>query len=616
MNKPTTPKTNRVTQSYEPIQGNEWGSDPSYDFLGHSSELKELDEQGIGEIVQRIADNSKIADQFKDIKILHSNQDNFIACVDVRTGVIYLNASNKLFTPAELIKGVNGLMNHESLHLNNWLGIPGNAKRALKHHKAVKRFKTPNNPLDWLYDLEAHYHASHGFLSPIQQLELREFITITREKMLKLNPKSPILSMEQPKTKLQKDIKKIVSNRSKTFMQKAKIISKLLDDNNYPNNPQPGDGQPQKGNGKSNKGNGQGQGSPSKGNKNSSEATLNDPNKGNEQSNSNDSIVITKIIGDSKEDREWLEKQLKECHSESLTHKIEEEKEYRNLQQQIQKHGISAGNTKDVINYFKDNGWVVDNVKALNRCLKDMLGFDSGFLKKLKETSPRIGYRMNGYRRARDIQETAQSIESLITDGIIDINDVRVPDLISRKRKGIMIIIRDVSGSVLRPPVDRVVRDATMVLIAQAKKEKHKVAVLDFAVGAEFIPDHLGKPLTENHENLLCKSVYLKGGGGTQLEDAITALNKLIDTEHLKDTPINIYVITDSFIDGYDAHAMKINANKFTLTGIVYNDRSGDFVYDPFKHFIQLNEGKSFFIELSVDKKLISGLKSISPGGN
>lgn len=603
----------------EASYGNEWDSDPAYELLGHSSELQELDEQGIGEIVRQIANNSKIADQFKDIRILHSDQDNFIACVDSRTGILYLNANNRILSTSELIRGVNGLMNHESLHINNWLGIPGNAERAQKNAKAVKKFNGDKDTLNWLYDLEGHYQSDKGFLSPIQQLELREFITMTRIKILDLDPKSPILSMEYPKTKMQKEIKKIISNRSKTLLTKAKLIDKLLKDNNY-GQPQPGDGPPQDGKGKKGKGNCSGQGTPSKDQKKGSEGSQNDPDEGTGSASTGNEppepIVITKVIGNDKEQVKWLKDQLDKNHIESLSEKILEEHEYRELQKKLQRHGISAGNTKDIVNYFKDN---TQNAKAeinnLNQCLKDMLGFDSGFLKKLKEPSPRIGYRINGYRKARDIQEMAQSIESLITDGLVDINDVRVPDLINRKRKGLMVIIRDVSGSVLQKPVDQVVRDATMILISQAKKEKHRVAVLDFAIGAYFIPDHQGKNLTENHENLLCKSAFLKGGGGTHLCDAIKELNELIDQEKLHNTPINVFVITDSFIhDDFDydeeAKACKINHTNLKLTGIVYN--RGNCANPDFNKFIELHNGKNFFIELSVDKKLISGLKNIS----
>lgn len=574
----------------DPLDWNE-----ALDYLGHSSELKELDEHGIGEIIQRIADNSKIADQFEDIIILHSNQSNFLGCVDVRNGTLYINANTSVLTPSELIRSVNGLMNHESLHINRWLGIPGTSERAHKHNKVVKKMKGCKDTLNWLYDLEGHYQSSTGFLNPIQELELREFITLTRQKIEEKDPENPVLSMETPKTKLQKEIQKIVLDRSITLLEKVKLLSKLLKDYKPPQLPGSGEGEGDK--------------VPSEGSPNDSDS----PSKDDKTEEKDDQIVITKIIGDDPEDREWLENQLKKNNSESIKEEIDEEKEYRELQKRIQRHGIKAGTAKDVINYYKDNGNPLQNIKALDRCLKDMLGFDSGFLKKLKETSPKIGHRMNGYRKARDIQEMSQSIESLVTDGLVDINDVRVPDLIHRKRKGIMIILRDVSGSVLHRPVDRVVRDATMFLISQAKKEKHRLAVIDFECEAHPIPDENGNVLTDSHQNILLKSVHLKGGGGTNLESAIEELNRLIEKHNLKDTPINVYVITDSFISALPFYGDTIEANKFTLTGIVYNTNNQHVSY-RFKNFIDSNGGKLFFIELSVDRKLINGLKSISPG--
>jgi Mg-chelatase subunit ChlD len=184
---------------------------------------------------------------------------------------------------------------------------------------------------------------------------------------------------------------------------------------------------------------------------------------------------------------------------------------------------------------------------------------------------------------------------------------------ITRKQKGIVVIIRDISGSVCEYPTDRVVRDATLFLISECKKAKHRMSLIDFASYSNQVPDKSGNILTTEYDNIMLKSSFLKGGGSTRIQYAIKRLNDMIAKENLSNIPLNIYVITDTFISNiYGENELKINHPKFNLTTIAYNNSERHLITKDYNRFNRMNNGKIFFIELSPDKKLIKSLLQIT----
>lgn len=501
---------------------------------------------------------------------------------------------------------VNGLVVKNCGHINRYLGVPGTKERGVEHGKNVKKGKGDPGALNWVYDLEIHFQAiEKGVFSKGDQLELMDFLSVTRASMEKAEPTSPMLCMESgPKTELQEKVKVITDDRSKGVVKKAIEVSKLWEQH-----------QKQKGSGDGgSQGSGQGGG---KG-KCTCKEEGKEPGTCDHCKRSREGRKLTVVVyGD-----EDMRKVAGEHHAvEEITGKIEDESKIKELSDKVIKCGINKGTVEDVVKHFKRTGRPLERMGELLKSLKDMLTVDSGFLRSTV-TEEKSGSRLNGVRPIRDIHEVTENVEQLATDGRFDLEGVRIDKKVKRRQKGYVFIIRDVSGSICDEHVSKVVRDSTMYLIGECKKAKHKVCVIDFNTDSYAIVDKKGKEVTDEHEELLCKSTYLKAGGGTELGVAIDRMNSIIKKNGLEDIPINIYIITDSGISDYHRFRggkvehiskVKIQHNKYNLNGLVYNESIGSKhdVDEAFRRFMKANHGRTFFIELDDTKKLVKGLKAV-----
>lgn len=564
--------------------------------LGHDEELAEQDVVGTKEIIEKLAEQSGIVEQFNRVYVLHSKRDDFVACVNMKDKSLYINANQSLVKPGVLLRTLKGCMLHETLHINKFLGIPGTAKRGKEHSDFLRDKGVEHGVLNWIYDLEGHYQANErGFFNPIQELELREFLTATRTAMLKKDADNPLLALEHCKTDEHRKIKRVIEDRGLSVTQKAIEVDKILrkGDKGCSGNGQVSQkGQPV---------NGDGQGSTSQGEQ--KEQKQGEPDK------------TTVVVGIAKGDDDFLEDDYEDGRVNDITSEVVEEAEYQEMARKVQKAGgLNAGTARDVVKYYKDKAGFSGSAKALlkklEEALKEMKGIDDGFMKD-KRAFDKFGTRINGYRNYRDVGELLSNPEGVVIDGEVDINSVKVLDKVKRKTKGIMFILRDVSGSICSSPTDKVVRDATMFLISEAKRKKHRACVIDFAYGTSVIWDSKERAVTDEWEGLLCKSAMLKSGGGTSLTSAIKRLNAVIEDEQIsRDIPITVFVITDTRIEHFGSSipgAAMIRHNKVNVVGLIYTDGCGA-DYD-FVNWFKFHKGKMFEIKLSADKKLIKDLK-------
>ncbi|MGD9381202.1 MAG: hypothetical protein PVI03_02045 [Candidatus Thorarchaeota archaeon] len=594
---------------------NDWSNEDMAEFqskmLGHDEDLRTGDAKVIGAVIKRLAEDMELVRKFNSINVLHSENKGFLACVNMHDRGLYINASNDFMTASDLVRTIRGLVLHETGHLNDYIAVPSSKEIGIKHMKQLKKAKADPGILNWVYDLEIHYQANEkGLFNQADQLALREFLSAVRGSMEKVEPNSPLLCMEDgPKNEFQEKVKAIIENRGRGVVWKAKEIDKLWKKEG-----------PKHGQGKCKNCNGTGK---TKGKDGKPEKCKECDGKGQKGGRKLTVVVV---------DNEQMEKLAGKHHKvKDITKKIEGEAELKELQEKVERAGISAGTIQETVRYFERIGDPIGNMEELAQSLVDMMKFDSGFLKSTT-SEEKTGSRLNGIRPMRDIHEVTENVEQLVTEGKYDIESIKIPRKIKRKQKGYAFIIRDVSGSISFSDVSKVVRDATMFILSECKKAKHKVCVIDFDTDTYTLTDRDGNEISERHEELLCKSSYLKVGGGTNLGVAIDKLNILIEKEKLRDIPINVYVITDSEITRYHRirnefdredgktvgmKDMRVRHNKFTLTGLVYNtsDRGGSgsrLHVDPeFKGFIRNNGGRTFFIRLDDTRKLVKGLKSI-----
>lgn len=521
-------------------------------LLGHDEDLKTGDAKVIGAVIKRLAEDMPLVRKFNSVNILHSENKGFLACVNMHNKGLYINASNDFMHPSDLVRTIRGLILHETGHLNDYLAVPSSKEIGLKHSKQVKKAKADAGILNWVYDLEIHYQANErGLFLKGDQLDLMEFLSAVRGSMEKVEPKSPLLCMEDgPKTEFQEKVKAIIEKRNRGVVWKTIEIDKLWK-KEFPN---------------------QGKCSCKKEGKKKGEC---DSCKGAGRK-------LTVVVVDNKQMKELTGKHHK---VKNITEKIEDEAELKKLEEKVKRAGISAGTVSETVRYFKREGDPIEQMEELVESLKDMMKFDSGFLKSTV-SEEKTGSRLNGVRPIRDIHEVTENVEHLVTDGKYDIESIKIPRKIKRKLKGYAFIIRDVSGSIAMEDVSKVVRDSTMFILSECKKAKHKVCVIDFDTNTYTMTDRDGQEITERHEEILCKSSYLKVGGGTDLGVAIDKLNIMVKENKLMDIPINVYVITDSEIQKYHSvrnpkdknhnklinmKDMRVRHNKFTLTGLVYN---------------------------------------------
>ncbi|MFQ6118326.1 MAG: hypothetical protein ACE5KE_00400, partial [Methanosarcinales archaeon] len=286
----------------------------------------------------------------------------------------------------------------------------------------------------------------------------------------------------------------------------------------------------------------------------------------------------------------------------SIKEEIEIKHKKGKIEKKLKSFGFSDYEIKNILQK-KTLTDLISKIEHLENTFNDiLLDFDKAITKsKTKNHLKSFGNRINGYRKIRDISEITENIEDFILVGDYDINDIYVPIKIQRKSKGLIVLIRDTSGSVSDIPLSKIARDLTISLIKLAKIKGFKIGVLDFHSEVEPILDSKGKFITNEYNLIMLDSMKFKDGYSTILNNAIKYVNEQIKKENLENESINIFVISDSYVDKVSE---KFNFKKLNLICIDFDINISE-THKNFIDFCKDNNGKMFKIK-EIEKKLVS----------
>jgi len=521
--------------------------------------MLDFEDKRVKGLVKQLAQRIDLCRNFKDIVVVNDPKMPSMAGVNAKTGELFINLGNGIMSFEELSKCITGVVVHEAIHLDSRFSSPSDWKTFQQHRKSMKRRKLLNEKgMFWqnlVYDFEIHYQLNkRGQIKPKFQRELRGFLTMTRNKVFEKDPTDLVLSMEYPTTKEQKKVKKIIEDRNLDIIQK---ISKLAKDRK-----------------------------------------LNQPQ---EKGKTPSRTLITEMVENDSEndskDKKGKSEQKKETKAKGVRIKkeIEKENQKNELVERLSNLGLSVEEINEVLQR-KNVTDIVAKIECLENSMKDILpNLELEISKeKTNEKSKDIGHRINGYKRINDFSDLSRNVEDMVTVGEFDMEEVRIPYNIDRKCKGNILIVRDVSGSVSSPPMDKIVRDVTIAVIQIARKKQHKVGVVDFHSKVEPIYDKNKQILTTNYNILLLDSMKFKMGYSTLLSRAIEFINEEI-VKKAPDVPLNVFIITDSMVD-YDEEKMKIKG-KTNVVGLWVTKISEEKYLDKtFEKIIKENNGKLFMI--------------------
>ena len=535
-----------------------------------------MEDAVINEIVEKLAKRMKICNSFNDIVIIRDKKFPFPAGVNIETKELIINLDNQFMSPDDIINHIEGLAIHEMGHCDLRLGIPANIETSKEHHKALKRKRINKEKAhEWLnvaYDLEIHYQYNHrNFIKPKLQRKLKNFLTYTRNMCFEMNPTDIILSVEYPQTDEQKFVKKIIEDRSLSIVEKVSKLAKnrKLNQQNSPSKTQItqliGGDTPQK------------QGKKKSGKKKGSQKSIGKGKQNKQpQPNLSKGIKIKKKIQDKNKENEIIS-------------------EMKSL-------GFSMEETDMALKKIDKND-IVDAIYNLKESFNTVLpNFEHEMSRqKTNALSKDIGNRMNGYRRLNDVSDLTKNVEDMVTVGQYDINEVRIPFRVDRKCKANVLVVRDTSGSVCSPPIDKMVRDITVALIQIAKKNRHKVGVIDFHSSVDAFRDKKNNIITTDYNPLLLESMLFKQGYSTRIDLAIDFINKKIVEKH-KDIPLNVFIVTDGCFHDVE---QTIKAKKVNVVGFQVDSSYG---YKAFPKLIEKHKGKMFNVKKENHNELVSKL--------
>jgi Mg-chelatase subunit ChlD len=387
-------------------------------------------------------------------------------------------------------------------------------------------------------DMEIHQqYLTQKKIKPIQRLKLMKFLTEMRNIVFEQDKTNIAIAMTYPITDEQKKVKEIIENRNISMNEKAKRVNDLLKKN--PQNQKqeivcmtgliiPDKKKEDDGKGKKKKSDGKGK---SKG----------------------------------KNDKSPLPQKAK-----SIKREVNKKGQDAVIKQELTSMGFSDAEITELLEK-EDRDELLTKVENLKDSFKNMLPTleESYSREKTKEKLDSKGHRFNGYHKMRDIREVTDNVEDLVTIGQYDLNEIHVPTNVDRKRVGMLIVLRDVSGSIGQGKLAKKVRDVTVGLIQMAQKNGHRIGVVDFHSDVEPITDAIGKCLTRDYKKLLLDSMLFKFGYSTRLDKAFNYVNKVIESEKLADIPLNLFIITDGEVDYND---IQFKARKVKVTGLVCQD--------------------------------------------
>lgn len=543
------------------------------------------------QIIEKLSKNIDLVRKFDDVRVIEEPSET-LAYTDIEHRTLYINSICKAFDFPEIIKMLNGLVIHEFGHLDNRLKVPANMK-TLTHVVEELGKQIDVGLLNTLYDLEIHYQYNiRKMTKPTKTRELKHMITILRNKCFE-NEKTRgdiILSVEYPISELQQKVKKIVENRGITIIHKYKKIKDLLDKEEEKGGGKFGTDNPltvlifEPEDKKNKKGKGKGKG------------------KQKSKKGKQPKPQPKKSLSDKLNDK-----------SVSIKEDIEAESKLNEIKNLMASLGFSDEEIDYLCKKFSTKEIIknVENLyKSFNQIIPELVSRESR--EKTRNHIKSKGNRINGYHKIRSLDEIVENPEDLMTIGKFDIEEIRIPTKIKRKTKGLIVLLRDVSGSVSSPPLDKTLMDTTTTLVRLAKDRQHRVGVLDFHSKVEPIKDRRGEILTTDYNIVLFESMKMKHGYSTVLTKALEKVNDIVKEKKLEDDNLNLFIITDSYVDLYEDTEFEFVSKKVNLVGIWCRESGwGSNIDENFEKFIRKHNGKIFRVEQFKDRLVANILEVI-----
>jgi Mg-chelatase subunit ChlD len=544
-----------------------------------AKKLAIMKQERMDKVIEAIAKKSELIKNFNEVRVF-AKRGKPLAYVDMSDNThntLYINMDSEIMEFPKLIANIEGLIIHEQGHLDKRLAAPETKERAMHNFEHIKKKKIEPILLNFAYDMEVHFQYNRAkMIKPIQQIKLKKMLTEIRNYAFEKDKTDLILSLNYEITEEQKAARKIIENRSLTILQKAEKINNLI--KKSPNSP-----------------------------KATSiteviqESDYNPPEngKGKKQSKATNQRA--------KELREIME------NADYIKDEVERRAETSSIRDRLAAMGFSDAEINEALE--RKEGKLLSKIKDLEKSIKTLLVIDRCTSKeKTKERTESSGHRLNGYHKIQDIREAVNNVEDLMTTGKYDFSEILIPTKVQRKNMGIMVVLRDTSGSIGEERLQKIVRDTTVGLIKLAKDGGHKIGVIDFHSAPEPVYDSKGNIFTTEYNRLMLDSMAFKMGYSTLLSEAMKLVNKTIEEKGMTDIPINIFIISDGFIER--AEKMTFASKKYNLIGICAQETDGklekDDIPQEFMSLIENNKGKIFGVNRDMEDFWLELLKDFA----
>jgi Mg-chelatase subunit ChlD len=518
----------------------------------------DISEERKQQIITAIAKRGHLIKNFKGIRVF-ADRKMPLAFVNIETEEIFINMDSDFMPFDKMLSHIDALIVHEQGHLDKRLLAPTDLKTALSYQRILKKKNVDKVILNFVLDMEIHFQYNKSrMIKPMQSLKLKHFLTQVRNMAYEEDKSDLILSLEYPTTDEQKQTKAIMENRQLTIVEKAERISKIIKKS--------------------------GKDAPSM-------------------------TAITEVYipeTKSKVKPNAVSKAMRKIGetADDITTDIINEGKAGEIKEKLAGMGFSDIEISDLLKR-EDRGDLMDNIENLEKSMAQMLVIDQ--CEARERTHDRIeshGHRFNGYHKIRDFKEAVENVEELVTTGKYDFNDMMIPTKVSRKNMGIMLILRDTSGSIGSGNLAKVVRDATVGLIKIAKDGGHKVAIVDFHSQPEPVLDSKGNLFSMEYNRILLDSMNFKCGYSTIISKAIEYVNKMVTEKRMDEVPLNVFIISDGQIE--DRIAKQWASKKVNVIGICAQEREGRIGYDDiprkFTTLIEKYKGRLFVISKETSK--------------
>jgi Mg-chelatase subunit ChlD len=532
----------------------------------------EISEERRRQIIAAIAKRSNLIKNFSGIRIFEDRKMP-LAFVNMETVELFINTDSDFMPFDKMLPNIESLIIHEQGHLDKRLSAPTDLKTALNYQKALRRKKIDHVILNFVLDMEIHHQYNKAkMIRPMQSMKLRQFLTQVRNMAYEQDKTDLILSLEYPTTEEQKQTKAIIEDRQLTIVEKCERIAKIL--------------------------NKKGKDAP----KTTTITAIHVPDGSPKSKPSPENKKMEKI----------------EERAEDISGEIADAGTAGEIRDKLANMGFSDAEISDLLRR-EDRGDLIDNIENLEKSMGQMLVIDQ--CESRERTHERIeshGHRFNGYHKIRDFREAVENVEELVTTGKYDFNDMMIPTKVSRKNMGMMLILRDTSGSIGSGGLAKIVRDATVGLIKIAKDGNHRIAVVDFHSQPEPILDSKGELFSTEYNRILIDSMNFKSGWSTLVSKAIEYINKVVTEKRMDELPLNVFIISDGQIE--ESIAKQWASKKVNVIGICAQEREGrtgyEHIPDSFKKLIEQYKGRLYAISKDTTRFWMELLKDHSATSN